>query len=311
MSHEVNNALKEIGRQAGKETNTQKAIQIMLKGMQKVGNAYGIVDDIAKIARMRYAIEQEGKTMLEAGQIAQDTHYDYGLTYDIIRQLRNPDITKGAAVKLIANLFPTYMHKTIAYTWETFKHRPASLSVMYAGVYALVYTVFGNTDDENEEIVGKKKFDRVMASIPRWIKENPMVAIKMEMIDGEVYVTFTDISHNVPQGTLAVTALALAKGDFGTAITSLGFGTSPVQAVGQLYSNREGFMQKDIYYEYDEVQKAKDILAFVGKLASPGIIDKWISLNATRHAVAPRFAGLNTYTYTLKPIRKDTEVCLY
>ena len=299
ISLEVNDALREIAKATPADS---KVKQKTLKAMEKVGNAYGVIDDVAKIARMRYAIENEGMDVKDAVNKAQDTHYDYSLTYDLVRGMRDPDMTKGAWLKLLGTLFPTYTHKTIAYVYDTIIHRPVTLAMIGA---SLAMLVGGN--DEDREKIGAKRYDKIMADMPEWMKGNPLIRVDMERRGSGVDVTFTDISYIVPFGSLLSAVYSTAHGDPVDALSTMGLAGTPVHMIGGLLTNTDSFSGKEIFYEHDSTEKYKDIGAYMGKQLLPGTITKLMSLSETKHPLGLRLIGINTYTYEAKELRRWKE----
>ncbi|RLB67345.1 MAG: hypothetical protein DRH03_11110 [Deltaproteobacteria bacterium] len=282
----------------------KKYISKSIDKINKLASYYGLIDDIAKIARMKYAIQEDGKTDFEGAEIAQNTHYDYGLTYDMIRQVRDPSITKAPMLKLLTTLFPTYTQKTIAFVYDTIINRPMTLLAISS---ALLLMIKSGNDDDREE-VGEKKYEEVMATLPEWVKNNPLIRIDMKLLkSGEVEVTFTDISYVVPFGSLTSSAYALSKGNIGEALSGLGAGGSPLQMIGNLKVNRDSFTGREIYTELDGTEKAKDIALYLGKQFSPGTFTKLYSLSETKHPIMPRLAGVNTYIYNKKELARRAD----
>ena len=294
MTYELNNALELLIRQA--EANKSKMREIVLKGMEMVGEWYGAIDDISKIARMRYGVETDGLDLFEAAVIAQDTHYDYGLTYDIVRKVRDPNINVGVMGKLLYNLFPTYQHKTIAFLYETLKKRAATFGIMSA-VIALALG-YDTDEDRAREEMGEAEWNRLQKSIPEWMKYNPFIRTKyVRGDDGTWQIVFTDFGNIIPFGSLATAMNMLAHGEWTDAMGQMGMGGSAFQIVGDIVNNKDSFSNKTIHYEFDDYQKAVDITRYVASQLAPGTINKIINLSETRHPVKPRIFGVNTYVY--------------
>jgi len=295
ITMEVNDALRSISEELSDEHVVKKWI---LKKMEQIGDLYGVIDDVAKIARMRYAMEIERMSEEEAVEKAQDTHYDYALTYDLIRGMRDPDMTKAAWLKLIGTLFPTYTHKTIAYVYDTIINRPVTLAMISA---ALVMLVNGATDDDRDEI-GHKRYDKIMNDIPEWMADNPLIRVDMEKRGRDIDVTFTDISYVVPFGSLLSALYSTAKGDPIKGASNIGLAGTPVHIIGGFLTNRDAFSGKEIYYEHDDLEKYKDSAKYIAKQLAPGTLTKIYSLKETRHPELPRWVGINTYVYTAKEL---------
>lgn len=285
-TEEINIALESI-------RSKNKYAQLAKKTMQKVGDAYGWVDDIAKVARMRYAIEKEGMSELEAIDKAQETHFDYSLAPDLIRSMRDPNVTKNPMLKLLGTLFPTYTQKVIAYLYNTIMDRPATLLAMMA---AILFAV-GN-DDDNEKEIGKKAYAQIKSNMPGWMRDNPFIRIDVKKLPGKkIEITYTDFSYSLPFGTLLSSMNKALHGNALEGVSGLGLGGSPLQMFGDLTSNKDSFTGKEIYYEYDRWQKTKDISSYLFKQFAPGTITKVQSLSETRHPWKPRIIGINQYTY--------------
>ena len=302
---EVNNALKVIAADMQENAVFLKRTKLWFnKKMQTIGDAYGVIDDVAKIARFKYAIENEGATLAEATAKAQETHYDYGLTYDIIRNMRDPDMSKGVAVKLMGTLFPTYTAKTIAFLIDSLVERPITQALMYSALYAFVK----GDEDEDREKIGAKRYDKILKTLPDWVDNNPLIKIEMkELKDGTVDVTLTDIGYVVPEGGVMAALYTAGQGDISGAAMELGLGGHPIQMMTELKNNLDAFTGKQIYYEHDALQKTKDIASYMGEKLSPGTITKTINLFNTRHPVLPRIIGVNTYTYNSKELEDWSE----
>lgn len=293
---EVNDALKIMAEELGAgRTKTKR----LYNAMQAVGNAYGVIDDIAKIARIRYGMEVDGLSLEDAVDVAQQSHYDYSLTYDLVRGMRDPDFKRGMALKLIGTLFPTYTHKTIAYLYDTMIHRPATLALIGA---ALVMLTGGDDDDRDK--IGHKRYDKIMATTPDWVKKNPLIRTDMKKTkDGHVEVTYTDISYVVPFGSLLSALYQTGQGDPVGGLSGIGLAGTPLHMIGGLLTNKDAFTGKEIYYEHDQYEKYKDISMYVATQWAPGTITKLYSLSETRHPVLPRLIGINSYVYQDNELR--------
>jgi len=298
ISAEVNNALK-IWSEGIEEGSFLKKKTLAI--MQNVGDYYGLIDDVAKIARIRYAVEKEGKSIEEAVEIAQNTHYDYSLTYDIIRAMRDPNMTRGAMLKIIGTVFPTYTQKTVAYVYDTMLERPVTFALMNAALYMFLH----GDDDETREEIGAADYDETMDKLPDWIKYNPMARVDMKRLkDGTIDVTIVDLAYIIPYGTLNTAAnnlvMGTIEGDFkriGTGIGGIGLGGSPIMMLGDFIANKSTFTGKTLYYEHDTMQFIKDTGMYGFKQLGPGTFTKLYSLSETRHPIVPRLVGLNTYVY--------------
>ena len=306
MSVEINNSLKSIAMGVQGDSTGAKAKKAMLEIMQKVGNAYGVIDDFAKIARMRYAVETDGETELEGAEVAQNAHYDYGLTYDLIRGMRDPDMNRNPMLKVIGTLFPTYTQKTIAFLYDTLLNRPATLALVGLGLSMLMNT--SDDEDEYERVNGKEALETLKKTYPEWVKGNPLIRVDIEQINGHWQVTFTDISYVVPFGAL----LAGAYGSISTEdpvkfAQSLGIAGSPLMMIGDLKTNRDSYTGKEIYYEHDQGQKYIDIAKHIGKQLAPSTFTKIYSLSQTRHPVVPRLIGINAYSYAPSDLERGQE----
>ncbi len=299
VTAEINNALDMMIRSSA-EGYSKK----FMEGVKKLASYYGLIDDIAKIARMRYAMEKQGKDEMEAVAIAQDTHYDYSLTYDAIRQTRDPDLKKGTLLKLLMTLFPTYTQKTIAFLYDTMLKRPMTLVAVSA---ALALFTHGD-DDENREEIGKEEYDKIYKTLPPWIRNNKMIRVDMKrQSNGKVQITLTDVSYVVPFGSLFAAAHSLVRGEAGEALSALGAGGSPLQMAGNLKVNMDSFTGRQIYTELNGWEKSWDIATYLGKQFAPGTITKLYSLNETRHPIIPRLVGINTYVYGEEELERRSQ----
>ena len=312
MTEEITNSLDAMIRSlSGVKSSWETMKRLGLMGAKKAGDWYGAIDDIAKIARIRYAMEVNGKTKEEAVNIAQETHYDYSLTYDLVRAIRDPSMTRGGVLKLISTLFPTYTQKTIAYVYDTMINNPATFIAINLALYALLH---GDEDDDRKKI-GDAKYDEIMASLPEWIQANPMVRIDMTLLeDGTVDVSITDLGYVIPYGSLATAGQGVIDGltgggvkRIGQGLSSIGLGGSPLQMVGDYLSNKDSFTGKSIYFEHDSLQLAKDTALYGFKQFAPGLFTKAYSLSETRHPVTPRVFGINTYIYNNEDMKDMRE----
>lgn len=280
-----------------------KSIASVQKGMKKVGQAFGWVDDMVKLAHMIYSVEKQKMTPDEAVNIAQESHFDYTLTYDMIRAMRNPDMTRGSGIKLLGTLFPTFTQKVIAFLYDTIIHRPATLILMGTALTMLL------RDDEkdkktleNELKLSKVEAEELLAEIendkPQWMQYNPLIKTNVSVKGGKVQVTYIDYSYSIPFGSLLTSANAIAHGDVFEGLGGLGLGGNPIQIMGDLKSNQDTFSGKQIYYEHDAFEGSKELAEYAFKQLAPATFTKIMSLYETRHPVAPRLIGVNTYTYS-------------
>jgi hypothetical protein len=309
VTAEIAEGLEAIQESFSAEGKKKRAL--VVKGMQLIGDAYGVIDDVAKLARIRYAMEVQGKTEDEAVDIAQEAHYNYALTYDIIRAIRDPKLTRGVVTKLVSTLFPTYTQKTISFVVETIIKRPATFVMIQT---ALLMYLKGDDDEEREKI-GAADWDRVYELIPDWAKNNPFMKVDMERtVDGSIDVILTDLGYIIPYGGLAKAGQAIIDSMKGEGIMrlaegagELGVGGSPLQMVGDLVNNKDSFTGKPIYYKHDSVQATKDVAHYLSKQLGPGSITKTISLMEGRHPVVPRLFGINVYVYNEKDLENMRE----
>ena len=269
------------------------------KFMKNIGNAYGWIDDMVKVARMRYAIEHEGMTPLDAVFKAQETHFDYSLTYDLVRAMRSPDLSRGIITKLLGNLFPTFTQKVIAFMYDTVIHRPATLAMLSVAMLSM----YSSIDDDNEELLGTKEWEKLKKTFPEWVKSNPLVVAKVEKKGEIVTVTFTDVSYIVPFGVLLTAANHMLHGDIGKAGGAAGLGGNPLQSLRDISSNVDNFTGSQIYYEYNKLEMAKDLLKYTGKMVAPGTITKLINIYESKHPLIGRVIGINQYKYDARELK--------
>jgi len=125
-SEEIIKVLKQI------KLDTDKGVgriwNIFVDTVNKLGGAYGKVDELWKLARYIYAREVEKLSPEDAILKAQRTHFDYSLTYPIIKAMREPVVGKGFTVaKVAGSLFPTFTQKVLGFLYESMIERPATL----------------------------------------------------------------------------------------------------------------------------------------------------------------------------------------
>lgn len=301
ISVEVNDSLKVIAAETSQDS---KITQSVLKAMSVVGDAYGLVDDIAKIARMKYAIEKEGMSIIDAVDKAQDTHFDYALTYDLVRGMRDPDMTRGMMLKLIGTLFPTYTQKTIAFLYDTIADRPASLLMVAAGLTAIIK----GGEEEDRKLIGSEKYDEILKTLPEWTENNPLIKVSMKHgTNGNIEVTLTDISYVIPFGSVLAAASSAVHGDIPGAAGNIGLGGSPFQMMSNLKNNMDAFSGREIYYEHDAKQATIDGAKYIANQLAPGTITKVLSLMDTKHPVPIRLLGINSYVYDSRELEKYNE----
>jgi len=291
---ELNNYIAQI------ETDARsKLVKKGAQWMKAIGGAYGWIDDMVKVARMRYAVEKQGMTPQEAVNLAQETHFDYGLTYDLIRAMRSPDLTRGVIIKLLGNLFPTFTQKVIGFMYNTAISKPATTTLILGSLYALT----SSFDDDNEDKIGKEAYRKLKKSFPDWVKYNPFVIAQVEKQKGTVMVTFTDVSYIVPFGVLTVAGNHFIQGELGKTLDALGLGGNPLQSLRDVSSNVDNFTGSQIYYEYDKLEMTKDLLVYAGKTIAPGTITKLINLYDSKHPIAGRVIGINKYVYDARELK--------
>ncbi len=125
-SEEIIKVLKQI------KLDTDKGIgrtwNIFVDTVNKLGGAYGKVDELWKLARYIYAREVEKLTPEDAILMTQRTHFDYSLTYPIIKAMREPVVGKGFTIaKVAGSIFPTFTQKALGFLYESIIERPATL----------------------------------------------------------------------------------------------------------------------------------------------------------------------------------------
>ncbi|WP_457641407.1 hypothetical protein [Persephonella sp.] len=291
-SEEINKIFGELSQTVKPDTKPKQAFKLFLKGMQKVGNAYGAIDDLAKLARFRYAIEVEKKPIKEAVRIAQDTHFDYGLTYNVIRAMRDPNVDRGVFLKLFGTLFPTYTHKALSFLYDTTIKRPITLTTLLGGFYALKQYI----EYRNERKVGKRKYEEIKKLIPEFL-DSPFV---IPLVDekGE-WITFVDPSYIVPFGNLVNMANDLIQGQPGDALRELGALSNPIYTAKAVHENRDPLTGKHIYYPYNTFEKYKNIGEYLlDQWFMPLTIVKIKQLRESKHPVKERIlTGMLWYRY--------------
>jgi len=302
-SEEISKIFGELKQTIKPETKPKKAFVVLLKALQKTSEAYGWIDDLAKLARFRYAIEVEKKPIKEAIRIAQDTHFDYGLTYNVIRAMRDPNVDRGVFLKLFGTLFPTYTHKALSFLYDTIIKRPATLSALLAGFYAVKQYI----EAQNEKKVGKEKYEKLKKLAPEFL-DNPFVIPIVEK-DGK-WVMFVDPSYIIPFGNIVSFTQDLIQRQPGEAARELGALSNPIYSFKGLHENRDPLTGRPIYYPYDEVEKVKGISKYLfNQFIAPLTIVKIEQLTDSKHPVLQRIlTGMLWYEYpesTLKEFKKS------
>ncbi len=258
---------------------------------------------MAKLARLRYAIEVEKKPIKEAVRIAQDTHFDYGLTYNVIRAMRDPNVDRGVFLKLFGTLFPTYTHKALSFLYDTIIKRPATLSALLAGFYAVKQYI----EAQNEKRVCKEKYEKLKKLAPEFL-DSPFV-IPIVDKDGK-WITFVDASYIVPFGSIVNFVQDLIQRQPGEAVREIGALSNPIYAVKGLHDNRDPLTGRMIYYPYDNLEKTKDSAEYVlDQFVLPLTIVKIKQLWESKHPSLPRIlTGMLWYEYpesNLKEFKKS------
>ncbi|WP_457627381.1 hypothetical protein, partial [Persephonella sp.] len=262
------------------------------------GEAYGLIDDLAKLARFRYAVEVEKKPIKEAIRIAQDTHFDYSLTYNIIRAMRDPNVDRGVFLKMFGTLFPTYTHKALSFLYDTVIKRPITLSAILGGFVALKQYI----EHLNEQRVGKEKYEKLKKLHPEFL-DSPFV-IPVVSNDGK-WITYIDPSYIVPFGNLVNFGHDIIQGQPVEAARELGALSNPIYAFKGLAENKDPLTGRPIYYEHNKVQAIKDIAKYTfNQFFAPGTIMKIDSLRDSKHPVAERIiTGMLWYEYPVEQLK--------
>ena len=302
-SEEVVKILRDI-KVSKKGAWLNKLYALLVKGEEKIGNVYGWIDDIWKFARYLYAREVEKLPPEKAVRVAQDAHFDYSLTYPLIRMMREPTMDRGFFWKIFGSQFPTFMQKILGYMYESALDRPVS---MFLAVFT-PYLVKQYIESRMEERYGED-YRRARKALPDWMDDPYTVVLMGE----DRSITVLPIDYFLPWGAWSATFDALggyveksakypqwaAYSSAKEAIKEVGGMSNPyIRLAAGLYTGKDPFFERDI----------GNPLFYAGEiLIEPGALTKLRRMATNNHPATPRFFGLNVYKYDMQTWKRMLE----
>ena len=268
---------------------------------------YSSIDDVWKLARFMYAIERERLPIDKAIKTAQDSHFDYSLVGTYIRAMRDPNIEHGTALKLIAPLFPTYMHKSLSLLVDSISKRPIQTFLTLSAPLLLIHTA----KKKMEERFGKDKVEDAYRYMPDWLPKGQTLVWSN---DGKNFY-YVPLTYILPWGWLTETGEDLAKGNLSEASKDVGAMGLPIYTLFSAVKNVDRF-GRPIYDPIDAylathgqpkyaLNVAKDVAGYIWQQTlEPGTITNLRNLEKTKHPIIPRLFGQTVYKYNIDELKR-------
>ena len=288
-SEEIQKVLEKF-RQEGK---VQGVIRRYFDLVSKLSTPYGLVDDLAKMARVEYEMKK-GASLKEAIYKAQFAHYDYGLLPKWAHEARKGDVKIGTAWKIVATPFISYPVKTTELFVEMLRERPLTTLALFSAPIIAKYAI------EKKQISNNPKLKKLFKLTPEYMNGSTILRYyhngKMYYIPLDYIYPTGQIVSELDKGVLGV-VLGIAK--------FFGLGESPLGNIYGAIMGKDPFTGKPVYQEIgdDATHKVAKAIEFLYRTwVEPGsatVLRSWLK---TKHPLAPRFAGVNVYAYTPKEL---------
>jgi len=282
---EIIDVLQQLKGENGKLSN-------VFDFFQKAAVPYGWIDDFAKLNTYRI-FRERGLSRLEAIKKAQQIHYDYGYVPYWVRQVRSPrlDSTKGIAGKLLLSPFITFMSKSAGQLFRALANKPVTTAMLVSSLYVLK-----NKIEQYYKKKYGKKYEVGQKLRPEWLRD-PLVVHIMTKDGKHLYV---DITQILPVGWLSKAIYEAGQGKVGSALSELGFGSSPLGVPYEAITGKDIFTGKELYSPLDtEIDKLKKGAAYVAEQwLEPATIEQIKRWRESKQPVFERWlTGTNIYKY--------------
>lgn len=285
-SEEIIKVLKEL------RADDRLLVRLPHKVIEKISNVYGGIDDVWKIARYMYAVEREKLPDVEAVLTAQRTHYDYALTYSVIKTMREAQLNsgKGVLAKVAGTMFPTFTQKTIGFLYESLLDRPATTALLLTAPL-LIKDVL---EDQMRQKYGKK-YELAKRALPDYHRG----AYNVALMDDEGNLSVVNLQYVLPFGGVAEFTRKMGEAIKGhpledrgvllaQAFEALGFGQNPIVDTLQfLDTGKDPMTGKPI----------SSVEFFAKTFAPQTLVSVWASTQSQTRSPAEAMLGYPVFTY--------------
>lgn len=262
-------------------------------------DAYSMMEAIGKIAKLRDAMEREGKSEADAMIEAHEALFDYSLVPRWVQYTRNSPL--GIP-------FLTFQYKVLPQLAKTaIKHplRFAPYVALAALPGALIEALYDVDDDDVEKLRN---------TFPEWMREKGhMLLLPWKDSAGKWQVL--DFGYIVPWGMFSDVAASMTGGDPRQALKEVGFLSGPVNSVIAAFAtNVDPFTGREIVERFaTPKERLLQMLNYMWSLSAPGMLTEYGGVNRLKGAIqgdvdprsmeppmtaaqaAMRMFGINTY----------------
>lgn len=236
--------------------------------LDKAAGFYGLLEGIAKTAKMIDAMEREGMSAEKAALEAHKWIFDYSLIPPTVRYLRNAPVGMP---------FVTFNYKVAPRLLEVAAKHPWRLWPYVAAATLMPLAAMDGLDIDEEEYKALKK------SLPKWMRDRGHVFI-LPWRDEFGRFQAVDVSAFMPWNFFQEVGGEFARGDIGGAVQKSGFGGPFSQVISALYTNVDPFTGREISNKADPYGKRlRDELLYAFRMMVPS----WLS----DEGAAARMAG--------------------
>ena len=262
------------------------------RGVNVASDFYQLMEAIGKIAKIRDAMEREGKSPADAVLEAHEALFDYSLVPRSVQYLRNAPI--GAP-------FITFAYKAAAQMAKIAVKHPARFAPYIAIPFlmsALIKSAYDVTDDDLKKL--KNAF-------PAWMKQRGHMLL-LPYKDAQGRWQNVDMGYLTPWGQFADMYAQAKEGEgAGKLAGSMVFSGPMMDVASALQTNVDPFTGKPIVDDRDPpADKLQSMMQYVWNLAAPGWLTEQGALNQLRKAMS----GTNINQKTGQPGMNATQASL-
>ncbi|HZF28064.1 MAG TPA: diguanylate cyclase [Gammaproteobacteria bacterium] len=262
------------------------------RGVNAASDFYQLMEAIGKIAKIRDAIEREGKEPAAAVLEAHEALFDYSLVPRSVGYLRNAPV--GAP-------FITFAYKAAAQMAKIAIKHPARFAP-YVAIPFLMASLIKNAYDVTDDDLKKLR-----EALPKWMKERGhMLLLPYKDALGRWQVV--DLGYLAPWGQFADLYAAAEQGKGVKELAgSLAFSGPMMDVANAIQTGVDPFTGKEIVNPADPpADRLQQMMQYAWNLAAPGWLTEQGALNQLRKSVT----GNNLNKRTGEPGMTPTQASL-
>ncbi len=257
-----------------------KMMSFFSRASNFASDVYGLMEAIGKIAKLRDAMDRQGKSPAEAMLEAHETLFDYSLVPRSVQYLRNQPL--GAP-------FITFMYKSLAQMSKTAIKYPERFA-LYAGVPLLLAELLKQAFDVDDDDI-----EKLRNAFPRWMKERGHMLL-LPWKDDQDRWQVADMGYLVPWGQFADLAAAAREGKGAKeALNLVVFGGPLTDVSAAIDTNIDPFTGREIVNPADPPEdKLRSMMLYAWNMAMPGFLTEQGALNRWRESMMGEHGKVNT-----------------